>query len=80
VGDGFTAVIVACLAGREPLAVLVAAPLWAALKVGAQDLELSYHVPQAFGTVLEGLCLLCWLVAGRLVRRIGSGAGATSLD
>lgn len=69
VGDGFTAVIVACLAGRHPLAVLVAAPFWAVLKVGAQDLELTYHVPQAFGTALEGLFLLCWLAAGWAVDR-----------
>ena len=79
VGDGFTAVIVACLAGRQPLGVLLAAPLWAVLKVGAQDLEISYRIPQAFSASLEGICLLCWLAAVWLARRRARTRGAANV-
>ncbi len=69
VGDGFTAIIIACLAGRHPLGVLIVAPFWAMLKVGAEDLEVSYQIPQAFSTALEGICLLCWLTSVWIGRR-----------
>jgi len=70
VGDGFTAIIVACLAARHPLGVLLVAPLWAVLKVGSEELQVTYHLPVAFSTALEGLCLLSWLVGTWLAERL----------
>lgn len=64
VGYGFTAVIVAWVAGLNPLAIGLVSVLLAGLRVGVENLQLDLQVPVAFGHVLEGIILLSVLAGG----------------
>ena len=58
VGYGYTAIVVAWLARLRPGAIAGASVLLAALRVGAEHLQLDLQVPAAFGGIMEGLILL----------------------
>jgi simple sugar transport system permease protein len=63
-GYGYTAIVVACLAGLHPARIAPAALFIAGLRVGVENLQLDMQVPAAFGTALEGALLPCVLVGG----------------
>ena len=62
-GYGYTAIVVAWLAQLQPLAIAVVAFLLAALRVGAENLQIELQIPAAFGVIMEGLILLTVLAA-----------------
>jgi simple sugar transport system permease protein len=57
VGDGYTAIIVAWLAGLNPFGVLVVALLLAALFVGGDQIQITMGLPAAMSLVLQGAIL-----------------------
>ncbi len=68
VGYGYTAIVVAWLAGLNPVFTAVAAFMLAGLRVGVENLQLDLQVPAAFGEILEGLILLSVLASGFFTR------------
>ena len=67
VGYGFTGIIVAWLAGLNTLAVIPATVLFSGLKVGAELLQSTMGVPEAF-TVLFQAMIFIFVVVGQLFR------------
>jgi simple sugar transport system permease protein len=57
-GYGYTAIIVALLGQTNPIGVLAAAILFAALQVGATTMESGAGVPSTLATILQGLVVL----------------------
>jgi len=57
-GYGYTAIIVALLGQTNPVGVLAAAVLFAALQVGATTMESGAGVPSTLATILQGLVVL----------------------
>jgi simple sugar transport system permease protein len=68
-GYGYTGIVVAMLAGLEPLAVVPAAILVAGLEIGADSMSRAVAVPSYLADVMVALALLSTLVAGFLARR-----------
>jgi general nucleoside transport system permease protein len=62
-GYGYTAIVVALLGGLNPLTVLAAALLFAALQVGASTMESALGVPSSIVTVIQYLIVI--FVIGR---------------
>ncbi len=58
VGEGYTGILVACLAGLHPAGVALAALGVGALLVGGDQLQAVLHLPSSVGMVLEGALLL----------------------
>ena len=67
-GYGYTAIVVAWLAGLNPLFIGAASFLLAGLRVGLDALQLDLQVPAAFGQIMEGLILLA-VLAGHFFSR-----------
>ncbi|PIE58038.1 MAG: branched-chain amino acid ABC transporter permease [Desulfobulbus propionicus] len=67
VGYGYTAIVVAWLAGLTPLRIGVTSFLLAGLRVGVENMQLDLQVPAAFGNIMEGLILLMVLAGGFFV-------------
>jgi simple sugar transport system permease protein len=57
-GFGYTAIIVALLGSTNPVGVLAAAFLFAALQIGATTMESAAGVPGTLTTVIQGLVVL----------------------
>lgn len=68
VGYGYTAIVVAWLARLNIGAIAVSSLLVAGLRVGAEDLQVVYQVPERFAGVLEGMLLLI-VLAGQFFYR-----------
>jgi simple sugar transport system permease protein len=62
-GYGYTAIVVALLGQTNPLGVLAAAVLFAALQVGASTMESAVHVPSSVVTIIQYLVVI--LIIGR---------------
>lgn len=60
-GWGYTAIAVALLGGLGPVGVLLAAILFAALEVGATNMQFTAGVPASLGSLVEGLVLVFFL-------------------
>ncbi len=67
VGYGFTGIIVAWLAGLNTLAVIPATVLFSGLRVGADVLQTTVGVPEAF-TVLFQAMIFIFVIVGQLFR------------
>ena len=70
-GYGYTAIVVALLGQTNPIGVLVAALLFAALQIGASTMESAVGVPSSVITVIQYLVVLLLIGRGAfdLVRR-----------
>jgi simple sugar transport system permease protein len=71
-GFGYTAIIVALLGQTNPLGVLAAAVLFAALQIGSTTMESAAGVPSALTTVIQALVVLLLIgqnALPRLIRR-----------
>ena len=68
VGYGYDGIIVACLAGLNPLKVPLFALLLGGFLVGGEQLQTSLQLPASIGQVLEGALLLGLLAAEALAR------------
>ena len=70
-GYGYTAIVVALLGQTDPIGVLVAALLFAALQIGASTMESAVGVPSSVITVIQYLVVLLLIGRGAfdLVRR-----------
>lgn len=66
---GYTAILVALLAGTNPLLVMVAAVGFAALQVGANTMQRQLGVPSSIVSILIGLVVVLILGRGMLQRR-----------
>jgi simple sugar transport system permease protein len=75
-GFGYTAIIVALLGQTNPLGVLSAAILFAALQIGATTMESAAGVPSALTTVIQALVVLLLIAQNALPRLIGRRAAA----
>ncbi|MFA7019518.1 MAG: ABC transporter permease, partial [Sphaerochaetaceae bacterium] len=64
-GYGFTGIIIAWMAGLHPFASILVAIVIAALKTGAESLQIAMKLPESMGEVLQGLVLLP-LLAGTI--------------
>ncbi len=78
VGYGYTAIVVAWLARLNTGVIALGAVLLAGFRVGAEDLQAVYQVPERFAGILEGLLLLL-VLAGQFfdryrLQRQGGGA------
>lgn len=60
-GWGYTAIAVALLGGLAPLGVLLSAVLFAALEIGATNMQYTAGVPASLGSLIEGLILVFFL-------------------
>ncbi len=58
VGYGYTAIVVAWVARLSPVRIALVAFFLASLHVGTENLQLEMQVPDAFGSVIEGVLLL----------------------
>jgi ABC-type uncharacterized transport system permease subunit len=67
-GYGYTAIIVAFLAGLDPVAAVPAALLFGALLVAGDALQASLAIPSSISLVLQSLVFL-FLAAGEVLRR-----------
>lgn len=67
-GYGYTAIIVALLGQTNPLGVLLAAVLFAALQIGSRSMETAAGVPSALSTVIQALVVLLLLMQNTLPR------------
>jgi simple sugar transport system permease protein len=67
-GFGYAGIVVAMVAGLQPLAVIPAAILVAGVFVGADTMSRSYGVSSYIADLIVALALLCVLVAGLFVR------------
>lgn len=65
-GFGYTAIIVALLGQTNPLGVLAAAVLFAALQIGSTTMESAAGVPSALTTIIQALVVL-FLIAQNLL-------------
>ena len=65
-GFGYTAIIVALLGQTNPIGVLLAAVLFAALQIGSTTMESAVGVPSALTTIIQALVVL-FLVAQNVV-------------
>ena len=63
VGYGYDGIIIAFLAGLNPLAVPVVAVILGALIVGGDQLQTALHLPSSISLVLEGTILLAILAS-----------------
>ena len=61
VGYGYTAILVAWLAGLNPWAILMWGILWAALLVGGDQIQITMGLPAAMAPSLQGLIVFCVL-------------------
>lgn len=66
VGYGYTAILVAWLAGLNPWAIVVWGVLWAALLVGGDQIQISMGLPAAMAPSLQGLIVFC-VLGGRFL-------------
>lgn len=66
---GYTAVLIALMAGNHPLGVVVASIAMAAMQVGANTMQRQLGVPSAIVDILVGLVVLLILVKGLMVRK-----------
>lgn len=57
-GFGYTAIIIAWMAALNPLSLVLAALLMAALMVGGDQVQMVMRLPAAMGVVLQGLILI----------------------
>jgi simple sugar transport system permease protein len=62
-GWGYTAIAVALLGALTPWGVLFAAVLFAALEIGATNMQFNAGVPASVGGLIEGLILVFFLLA-----------------
>jgi simple sugar transport system permease protein len=67
-GFGYAGIVVAMIAGLQPLAVVPAAILVAGVFVGADTMSRTYGVSSYIADLIVALALLCVLVAGLFVR------------
>lgn len=67
VGYGYTAIIVAWMAGLNPLGIVLVAFLMAALLVGGDQIQMKMRLPASVGLVLQGM-LLIPMLAGSLFK------------
>ena len=65
---GYTAVLIALMAGNHPVGVIVASVAMAAMQVGANTMQRQLGVPSAIVDILIGLVVLLILAKG-LIRR-----------
>lgn len=65
---GYTAVLIALMAGNHPVGVIVASVAMAAMQVGANTMQRQLGVPSAIVDILIGLVVLLILSKG-LIRR-----------
>ncbi len=61
VGYGYTAILVAWLAGLNPWGIIIWGILWAALLVGGDQIQISMNLPAAMAPSLQGLIVFCVL-------------------
>ncbi len=66
---GYTAVLIALMAGNHPLGVVVASIAMAAMQVGANTMQRQLGVPSAIVDILVGLVVLLILAKGLMVRK-----------
>lgn len=78
-GYGYTAIVVALLGWLHPLGVVVAAVLFAALRVGADAMQRALGIPVALVYIIQALVVLFVLARGAFgglgLRRRRGGAG-----
>ncbi len=67
-GFGYTAIIVALLGQTNPIGVLAAALLFAALQIGSTTMESAAGVPSALTTVIQALVVLLLIAQNALPR------------
>lgn len=67
-GYGFTAIIVAWLARRSALGVLLVSVVMGAVFVGSESLQISWQLPMAFVSLFQGLILMSLLASDFLLR------------
>ncbi|MEA3335235.1 MAG: ABC transporter permease [Chloroflexota bacterium] len=81
VGDGYTAIIVAWLAGLNPFGVLIVAFLLAALFVGGDQIQITMGLPAAVAGVLQGT-ILFFVLGGAFFKqyRIRWTHGSSQVD
>ena len=60
---GYTAVLIALIAGNNPLAVLAVAILYAAMQIGANSMQRQLGVPSAIVNIIIGAIVL--LILGK---------------
>ena len=83
-GYGYTAIIVALLGNTNPLGVLLAAVLFAALQIGSSTMESAVGVPGALTTIIQALVVLFLIAQNALplliarLRRPAAPKGAKS--
>jgi len=68
-GYGYTAIIVAWLAGLNPWAMIPAAVLFAGLIVGGDQLQMRLGLPGGVAPMIQGTVLLCFVLTSGLFRR-----------
>jgi simple sugar transport system permease protein len=68
-GYGYTGIIVALLGQTNPLGVLAAAVLFAALQIGSRTMESAVGVPSALTTVIQALVVLFLIGQNALAMR-----------
>ncbi len=66
---GYTAVLIALMAGNHPVGVVVASIAMAAMQVGANTMQRQLGVPSAIVDILVGLVVLLILAKGLMVRK-----------
>lgn len=73
---GYTAVLVALLAGNHPVGVMFVAVGMAAMQVGANTMQRQLGVPSAIVDILVGLVVLLILAKGIMRRKKAKKASA----
>ena len=68
VGYGYAGIIVAWVAGLHPAAIVGVSILLGALLVGADQVQIVFQVPAAFGSTLQALVLFSLLAAQAFLR------------
>lgn len=66
---GYTAVLIALMAGNHPVGVVVASIAMASMQVGANTMQRQLGVPSAIVDILVGLVVLLILAKGLMVRK-----------
>lgn len=74
-GYGYTGIIVALLGQTNPLGVLAAAVLFAALQIGSRTMESAVGVPSALTTVIQALVVLFLIGQNALAMRRSKAEG-----
>jgi ABC-type uncharacterized transport system permease subunit len=67
-GIGFTGIAIALLGRNNPVGMVFAALLWSALDASSNSLQ-SVQVPRELVTIMQGVIVLCVVVAYEFVRR-----------